>query len=63
MIAYMKAISRRKGCDMRYSDIELYGPRSGIFRHARTEGYSMATLLSKKKELLTIYDLTFLIAE
>jgi hypothetical protein len=46
IIAYMKAISRRKGCDMRYSDMELYGPRSGIYGHACTEGYSMATLLS-----------------
>jgi hypothetical protein len=45
--AYMKAMSWRKGCDMRYSDMELYGPRSGFYRYAvavRTDGYSMATL-------------------
>jgi hypothetical protein len=43
----MKAMSWRKGCDVRYSDKELYGPRSGIYRCAetvRTDGYIMATL-------------------
>jgi hypothetical protein len=31
---------------MRYKDMEVYGPTTGIYRHAvtvRTKGYSMAT--------------------
>jgi hypothetical protein len=39
---------------MRYSDMELYGPRSETYRHAvtiRTEGYSMATLSISNESL------------